>query len=296
MKQVRLIHNPNAGDGENSMLRLVALMKREGYECCVSSTEADKNGDSDIDYVVIAGGDGTVRHAALEWLHARKPFAVIPRGTANNISKALSIKGTDEDIISHWNSAPVVGFDLGVIDRLEEEEYFLEGIGFGVFPALIREHEGKAANTPTESLESAMEMLHRIINAYQAHQCEITIDNESFSGKFLMIEIMNTNSVGPNLVFDSSANPGDGLFEVVMVKESQRENLANYILHLINGTGEEASENLFTIVKGKKISVMWEGEHLHVDDKAITLNEPRALRINVAPAAMSFVAGVSYAG
>ena len=68
MKVAKVLHNPNAGDGDNSDKDLIAALEAEGYRCSYLSTKEkgwekkdwDKIESENIDFVIVAGGDGTV--------------------------------------------------------------------------------------------------------------------------------------------------------------------------------------------------------------------------------------------
>ncbi len=62
-----------------------------------------------VDFIVAAGGDGTIRKITKELLDRKLsektwPIALLPLGTANNIAQTLEINGTSEDIIHSWHS------------------------------------------------------------------------------------------------------------------------------------------------------------------------------------------------
>ena len=49
------------------------------------------------------------------------------------------------------------------------------------------------------------------------------------SDEFLLVEMLNIRSIGPNLVFGPDASPSDGYFDVVMAQECHREELLTYL-------------------------------------------------------------------
>ena len=63
MKNAKILHNPNAGKQEHSKKKLMSLVKSNGFDCGYSSTKKIKwkKVKPDTDFLVIAGGDGTVR-------------------------------------------------------------------------------------------------------------------------------------------------------------------------------------------------------------------------------------------
>ena len=139
-----------------------------------------------------------------------------------------------------------------------------------------------------KSIKTVLEIFHDIVLNYKARACTIQIDDGEYSGNYLMAEVMNTRSIGPNLNLVPFADPGDGEFEVVLITESQREQFANYILSKILGKEEPA---FFNILKAKKLRIAWEGVHLHVDDAYIKLNEATEIKVELLAGAVQFLVG-----
>ena len=85
------------------------------------------------EFVVVAGGDGTVGKVARRLIGTDVPIAILPLGTANNSSKTLGIADLPVTrLISSWNSARRVKFDAGVAVGPWGDRHFIEGIGAGV--------------------------------------------------------------------------------------------------------------------------------------------------------------------
>ncbi len=100
MKVAKLLHNPGAGDEEHGKDELVEQIEAAGFECRYSSTKQwlPLRIEDDIDFVVVGGGDGTVRQITKMLLDRKVleksfPIALLPLGTANNISKTLHLQG-----------------------------------------------------------------------------------------------------------------------------------------------------------------------------------------------------------
>jgi diacylglycerol kinase family enzyme len=273
------------------------MIKEGGFECSYSSTKEDgweKIDTKQTDFLVIAGGDGTIRKAALTFLDKRLPIGLLSMGTANNIAKTLGLHGELKDIISTWKNPNIKSVDIGRIYNLSEQKFFIEGMGFGVFPRLMREMDKQKRKAKEDeydkSMKTALEVLHDIVMDYKAHACKIQIDDAEYSGNYLMAEVMNTKSIGPNLNLVPFSDPGDGEFEVVLITESQREQFANYILSKIMG---KEAPSVFNILKAKKLKISWEGVHLHVDDKYIKLDKATEIKIELQDDALQFLVAPS---
>ncbi|MCU7550671.1 diacylglycerol kinase family protein [Chitinophagaceae bacterium LB-8] len=297
MKVVKLLHNPGAGDEEHSKEELMSTLRANGFECRYSSTKKKNIGkdiETDIDMLVVAGGDGTVRDVVGDLLDRKMleknwPIGLLPLGTANNIAKTLGIEGETQDIIRSWQGAKVKKYDVGRLYDVPESKFFLESFGYGVFPYLMQEMKktGKEKiDVPEMKIKAALELLHDIILSYEAKRCMLEIDGVDHSGNFLLAEIMNTRSIGPNLFLAPQADPGDGHLEVILVPEHDRKKLAAYVQHKINGIEEDYD---FHSITGKNIRISWHGTHVHVDDEVVKLKESSEIKIELKQSLLEFL-------
>lgn len=296
MKYVKLLHNPTAGEEDHTKKELIPLIEAAGWECRYSSTK-EKGWDKiepDTDFVAVAGGDGTIRKTALTLLERKfsdkkLPIAIIPLGTANNISKSLGITGTVAETITSWKKGAIKKYDIGRIEGLEESHFLVEGFGYGVFPRLMKvmkKVDKEKKSTPEQALQTALEELHHIALSAEARHYHITIDEQDHSGRFLLVEVMNSRSIGPNLELAPGADPGDGHFEIILVPEEARASLAGWVQQKING--EDAPFD-FTQIPGSKITIHTEDTLLHADDELMSLKEPANVTVELQPGVLEFL-------
>lgn len=296
MKQVHLFHNPGAGNEEHSKEELVSLIEQNGYECRYSSTDETNWEDFQphTDLLVIAGGDGTVRKVAKHLMTLSEeirsiPIAVLPLGTANNIAQTLGVSLEPEKNIRSWKSCMIQKYDIGSIEGMKESDMMMESFGYGIFPYLMMEMKKLDADkkdAPEKELQSALELLYRIIHSYEPRFCKLKVDGADHSGRFLLAEVMNIRSIGPNLNISPYADPGDGEFEVVLVPEKHKEKFAEYVMSKIKGSEETYS---YHTLKGKKIRISWEGTHVHVDDQTVKIDSGDVIKIVLQKHALQFL-------
>lgn len=294
-KRVQLIHNPGAGDESHSGDKLKNLLEENGYQCSYASTKKKgwKDFDTSVDLVLIAGGDGTVRKVAAQVLQNALldrpgPMALLPLGTANNVSRALKITDDLDTAIRSWDNYRTKDFDVGRVSHVKEEKFFLESFGYGVFPYLMQElkKKGEEFDAPEEKIRNALQVLHQVIQSYEPRHCKLQVDGTDHSGKFILAEIMNTPSIGPNLNISPLSDPGDGEFEVVLVPEQQKNKFLAYIEGKIEGREDTYS---FHTLKGKDIQISWEGTHVHVDDQVVTLEKGEEVSIKLKKGLLQFL-------
>lgn len=289
MTFVKVFHNPTAGEAEHTREKLVGKLKAAGFDCSYSSTKKginEKRIPAKTDIIAVAGGDGTVRSLADFYcngrmLDKRHPIGLLPWGTANNIAFTLGINGSTEDILESWKKGATQNFDVGKIHGLTRNHFFLEGCGFGVFPKLVRTMKKRKSKSsdPEQELQTALQTLYQIAESYRAKECRINVDGVEYAGNFLMVEIMNIRSIGPNLQISPMGNSGDGEFDVILVSESQRDELLNYILDRLQN-GKE-TPFFYTALKAKRVSIRWSGRLLHVDDELFDLRKNQRIEIEV---------------
>lgn len=295
MKLAKLLHNPKAGDEAHSKEELISIIESNGFRCIYSSTKTKdwKNIEPEVDFLIAAGGDGTIRSLTKELLHRKVlektwPIALLPLGTANNIAKALDVSGTTEEIIQSWHTASVKKYDVGIYD-LEKSEFFLEGFGYGIFPYLMQEmkKQGKESiESPEDKMQAALELLHKISLAYEPRKCRLEVDGIDHSGKYLLAEIMNTRSIGPNLLLSPDADPGDGELEVVLVREEDKQHFVSYVESKMNAAERT---HVFHTLKGKNVRVSWEGTHVHVDDEILKMKQSAEVQIELRVGLLEFL-------
>jgi diacylglycerol kinase (ATP) len=305
--RVSLVHNPTAGDENHSGEELVTMLGKAGYDAAHYTTEKEdlaRLADDPQELVVAAGGDGTVRKVATCLIGRGVPIAILPIGTANNISKTLGISGTPRQLIESWSSAGRKKFDVGVISSRWRNAWFLEAIGLGVFPqaiSILNFIDDKVEadfDDRREKLLRDLNALKDILSRYSLQDVNVTLDGKDLSGRYMMAEAMNINFIGPNLYLAPGADPGDGYLDVVLVTDEERKELLDYLSARIEG--KESPPSL-TVHRGKTLEISWDGSQMHVDDKVwiadidrndVSPSSPVSIKIELQNQALEFLVPV----
>lgn len=300
MENILIVHNPTAGDAEHDKKHLLDLFKKSKMTATyVSSDEEgwEKKVGEQPDAIFLAGGDGTVRSLALELLKLedpakRPPVHLLPLGTANNVATTLGVK--EKKAFKAINpKARKRKVDCGRVKGFPGEDFFVEGVGMGVFPELIakmKEKKDEDPNeTPEEKLQRTLKVLLKIIKKYKAQKAKIEVDGFTIRGSFLMVEVMNTRFVGPNLELGSMARISDGYLNLILIPEEKRGELKAYVKSLINDENSYDLKNLAYSMKVKKVEVKWKGDKVHVDDVLDAEYSGKKLKMKVLPGAIFFL-------
>ena len=289
MEKIKLIHNPKAGNSAYSRKELISLVESAGFEAAYVNTKNDKSW-KDIDpgtrIVVIAGGDGTVRKFAASILGKKQAgnepaIGLLQLGTANNIANSLKLKGEPGELIEEFQKRETTRFDVGLINN-NEEDFFLESAGFGIFPELMQLLKKKGI----KDIEASQNFLKELTSSFKAEYYEIQVDNEKRNGNYLLVEVMNTPLIGPRLHLNSVSNPGDGKFEVVLVNESERDNLRDFFSATANKTANALRDYA---IQGSEITIKTESRYFHTDDQLLQMKKSKELIIKLKRAALNFL-------
>ena len=288
--KISLIHNEDAGSaGSDEALR--HEMEAAGHEVLEVHVPAPGVGkliDARAELIVIAGGDGTVRRVATELVGHATPIALLPAGTANNISMSLGLDVSTEKLIAGWNGARRLQLDLGVATGPWGERRFMESVGMGFVASGITvmqrdPPEAAVVEGAEAKIVAALERFRLLLDAMVPQTCELSLDGVRENSDFLLVEALNVCAVGPRLLFSPEADPTDGLFDVVTVSEHERSELDRYLHARL--TGRPARLDL-TRRRARHIEL--NGWHsLHIDDEVHAVGTTASVSLRVEPAALT---------
>lgn len=302
MKTALLIHNPSAGNAKHGKEEIIELVKKTGHSIefieyiSTGNHTAWENFDlGTVGTIFLAGGDGTVHKLALALLDrvTKSPVTIhlLPLGTANNIAKTLRIS-TVIDRHAAIREKSIKSFDCGRIKGLPETRFFVEGMGFGVFPRLIHkmENDHETGNIPSVELKQAVRALLGIIKTFKARKAIIETDGIKIKGSFLLVEVMNIQYFGPNIKLAPHADPGDGCFDLVMIPDKSRNELEEYLNGLMRDSAEHASlEKFVKTIRVQNVKIKWGGTKMHVDDDLVDYGDGKNIEVDVLSDVLRFV-------
>lgn len=301
IRKVRLLHNPKAGDGDYIIDELVEMIQSIGLVC--EYTSVKKKGwrlfPSGTELIIIVGGDGTVREVMKkivrrQVLEMPMPLALLPSGTANNFAKTLGVSadvaGLERSIVA-WNPKRI---DVGTISGLKKSDFFLEGFGCGLIPKLIKHMERvklSSDDAADHEIVVAWKKLTEIAEQYVPKRAKVRIDGgHIYEEEYLAVEVLNIRSIGPNLILAPNADPGDGRFEVVMLKAVDRQNFLDYLKQSLENPDRPVGTLPWKVVTAnREISLECENRLFHIDDELLTNKKQKNITIEVRSGIVDFI-------
>jgi diacylglycerol kinase (ATP) len=262
--QATLIYNPNAGSiTQVSPDKLLETLKQAGYDPIYIPTLQENDLDDVLtqvkDLVVVCGGDGSVRSAAIRLLGKNVRIAPVPMGTANNLCRMLGLNGKPVDILAGLADPVERDIDIWRVSTPYGPDYFLEAMGIGSGADAMEKYNPEQGKSVRRGIQTMLQTL----KGYQPKFFHINVDGQDFSGSYFLCEVMNTATVGNHFVLAPEARPDDGLFDLVLVHANQRMSYLKFVKAVFTRTVGKLPE--VSVCRGSKLEIAWRGFPLHLD-------------------------------
>lgn len=241
-KRIQLVVNPTSGDGNAPLDHFKQILNGYNLEWQIGLSHKKGDGakiareaiESDMDLVIVYGGDGTVGDVASALIQTEMPLGILPGGTGNAVALNLQIPQDVEkalDLILHHSTSQ--RFDVGHITcQNQTKGYFLLRSTIGLYNEML------AAATP--ELKSQFGSLAYLIGGITSLQesstltFNLTIDGEEITVDGHSCIIANTAAIGGlgNFDFAPEVDPDDGLLDVFVFSSETIEFLKAVESHI----------------------------------------------------------------
>lgn len=231
--RVFVVLNPVAGttDAENAKDVIIKYCEEQGWDCDIHETQ--KNEDlrqlvrdaltKGVDFVIAAGGDGTVSEVVGGMVRSDVPMGIIPAGTGNNLARDLSIpmdlKGAlsvlgDEHNIQHMD-----------VMEVNKKKFYVLNVSVGLTSQVMK-------NTPRAQkrrfgffayLWHAVESIAHT----DMHVFNLVVDGKTLRVRASEMMVANSKFMGLQPQLDGvEIDPADGRLDIFIVRtQSFREYL-----------------------------------------------------------------------
>jgi diacylglycerol kinase (ATP) len=270
--RVTLLHNPGAGEEDHQAEELRSLVAAQGHQVTYRSLDADdwkRALDDPGDLLVVAGGDGSVGKVFLELATKDVAVTLLPVGSANNLARTLGLADSPlEQLAEGWHDGELRRFDVGEASAPWGDALFVESVGGGIFGDVLERAEEIDTDEAEgdEKVHLGLELMLDAIERAPARSWGVEVDGVDLSAHFLAVEVTNIREIGPNFPLAPQADPGDGLLDVVLVREEHREALAGYFEDRLSGV-DPRPQPLSTRRGARVVLRPPDDSLLHVDDE-----------------------------
>jgi diacylglycerol kinase (ATP) len=283
-RRALVIVNPNAGGG-NAGDQVIAGLREAGLE--LAHTEGDSPEElvrtirrhrQQVDVVVVAGGDGTVRAAAPALVETDTPLALIPLGTANDFARGLGVPQGIEAACELAARGQVRSIDAAVCDG----RWFVNDASIGLAVEAVR-----SADSATKKHLGRLGYLAALASALrnlEPFHVRLTCDGRRHELDALQVTIGNGRYFGGGLVIGPDAALDDGLLDACILHPAPWWRLAALVPSLRAGRTPTSG---ITTVRGERIRVETDRPMKVTTDGDVTARTP--VTLSVRPGALRVV-------
>lgn len=277
-----VFYNPDAGHGTHTKADLKSAMKLAGVDAKffdIKRVDVAQVLAIPTDIVVVAGGDGTVATIIRDLVNRDTPVGIIPLGTANNIARSSGVFGTAADLTESWHPEHWRALDIGVAGGSFGKRKFIEAVGIGPLAKLMKKGE-KLKSRGAAQLRDGRELLAELVGKAKLLDVILCVDGMPVPGDLLALEITSLPYTGPGLHLAPSADPGDGVLEVILIETDQRQPMMDW-LRAPRGAPP------VTTYRGKEVDIIIEGTPVRFDDEYVGAPkqaERISMRLETSPA------------
>lgn len=239
MKKVRFIYNPYSGENNivNELDNVIRLHQEAGLTIVPyrihkgrDLAEALDIIDETYNYILIAGGDGTVDSLvnAMKQRNVNLPIGILPVGTANDFGKFINMPADIEEACKQILDSKPVAVDVGKINN----KYFINVASTGLFTDISQKTDVNLKNTMGK-LAYYLKGLEELPN-FRKLQVKISSKECNYEGEMYLLLVFNGQTAG-NLNLATEAEVTDGKLDVVMFKAIAIIELLPLFIKLLKG-------------------------------------------------------------
>jgi diacylglycerol kinase (ATP) len=213
---------------------------------------------SDIDLVIIGGGDGTISAAAPALFRHKLPFAILPLGTANDLAHSLGMSKDLPDAFQNILANRRHKINLGMIN----DRFFFNAANIGLGVKVTRELTPELKKT--WGVLSYLQAVLRAIRDNRSFKARLEIDGVPRRLRSIQIAVGNGRYYGGGNLIDERSTIGDGLLYLYSLPPLGILELLS-LGPLLRWGKQRQARNTYN-VSGRQIKIStWPSREIHAD-------------------------------
>lgn len=259
-----VILNPVAGQKDSSKTRSTITKFLDSRDVDYELRETGGDGDAlkwakeaaGVDLVVVAGGDGTVMEAMSGMIENPRPVALaqLPLGTANLLSRALSIPTKLEDALElAIGTGVAVSMDIGFL--VSHDRYFAIIAGAGWDAKLIAD----ATREMKDKLGFFAYVISGIKNLFtlRSSRIQIEIDDKVENFRADSVAVINVGEIhGSGIAIGEKVSPHDGHLDLAIASTRGSLGIFRLLWRILTKSFDNSDELKYFTASHLKVSAI----------------------------------------
>ena len=239
MKKVRFIYNPYSGENSiiNELDSVIRLHQQANLTIVPYRIQMGRNlgealdiVDDSYEYILIAGGDGTVDSVvnAMKERNIDIPIGILPVGTANDFGKFIHMPSDIQKACKQILDSKPVAVDVGKIN----DKYFVNVASTGLFTDVSQKTDVNLKNT-IGKLAYYLKGIEELPN-FRKLKINLTSKDCTYTGDMYLMLVFNGRTAG-NFNLATQAEVVDGKLDVIIFKAVQIIELIPLFIKVLKG-------------------------------------------------------------
>ncbi len=227
------------------------------------SCEAIRERGTEVDLVIVGGGDGTISSCIPALLDSGLPVAILPLGTANDLARSLGIQNLDQAFDAICDGM-FVQVDLGVVN----EHFFFNvanlGLGVKVTEELTPEVKQRWG------VFSYLKAFASALARHRQFKLRIRADGREYAMRSIQLAVGNGRFYGGGNVVDQSASIDDDLLHLYSLRPQTTWELLT-LAPLLRGGRHDLARRTFSLsAHDLYVETQPSAMEIHADGEPVT--------------------------
>lgn len=239
MSKVKFIYNPYSG--ENAIISeldiVIDVHQKYGYTVIPyrismdhELSEAFEDIDETYEYILVAGGDGTVDTVVnyMKNFNIDLPLGILPVGTANDFAKFIGIPEYVEDACEQILNSEPKDIDIGKVN----DKYFINVASTGLFTDVSQKTDINLKNT-IGKLAYYVKGIEQLPN-FRKIGIKVTSEVQNFEDDMYLMLVFNGETAGGfKLAYKSKID--DGFLDVIIIRAGMIIDIIPLFIKILRG-------------------------------------------------------------
>lgn len=240
MSSLYLIWNPTAGKGDGKIAHQKAVSYLEAHQIPYTDAMTEYPGHAKelaaeavaagYEKILVLGGDGTIREAAMSIIHSNSVMGLIPCGSGNDLIRPLHIPLEVEKALDIAMNGPVRKMDAGT----SNDQLFFNVAGFG-FDVDVLIHDQEFRKKGFKGSFSYLLGVFKALKHFELRKTHITYPEGEMDKDVLLIAAGNGTSFGGGLMVAPGADPFDGKFNICILHDVTKAAIPGLLAKFFSG-------------------------------------------------------------
>ena len=258
-KRAAVVYNPTKFDDLSLLRRRVAAeVHAAGWRPTIwLETTPDDPGrsmarralEADVDLVMVAGGDGTVRAVSSQLAGTEMPMALIPAGTGNLLARNLSIPMDTDAAIRLALHGRLEAIDMVTCTFDDGEERFVVMAGMGLGAQIMESTDSGLKKVIRSGAYAVAAVQNAVPDPFNA---TITLDDAPPVRRQMVMALMgNVGTITAGMTLFPRAAPTDGMVDLLLASPGKVVDWARLGAQILTGQEMEG----FTLTRARRVLI-----------------------------------------